>query len=581
MWLLSIAATVVFAQSIRAPDDDDWPMAARDFASTRYSPLKDITPSNVHQLKLEFSFSTSIDKGHEAAPIVVGGTMYVVTPYPNHVIALDLTRPGANVKWTFDPKTDAKAQGVACCDVVNRGAAYADGRLFFSTLDDHTIALDAASGRELWRANLGDIAKGETITMAPLVVKGKVLVGNSGGELGVRGWLTALDAATGKQLWRAYSTGPDKEVLIGAAFKPFYPQDRAKDLGITTWPPEAWKIGGGTVWGWISYDPQLDLIYYGTSNPGPWNPEQRPGANKWTCGIFARRPESGDAVWFYQTSPHDLHDYDATNENVLVDLPLGGATRKVLMHPDRNGYLYVMDRTTGEVLSADSFVHVTTSLGVDLTSGALHYNPAKAPRIGKIVRDVCPASPGGKDWQPSAWSPRTKLLYLPHQNLCQDAVAYETSYIAGTPYVGAEAKMHPDPGGQRGAFTAWDPVMRKKAWSIDERFPVWSGALVTAGDVAFYGTMDGWFKAVDAKDGTELWKYKTSSGIIGQPISYRGPDGRQYIAVLAGVGGWAGAVVSGDLDTRDGSAAAGFVNVMKDLPGATKKGGMLYVFRLP
>ncbi len=580
MWLLSIAATAVFAQSVRAPDDD-WPMAARDFASTRYSPLKDITPSNVQQLKLEFSFSTSIDKGHEAAPIVVGGTMYVVTPYPNHVIALDLTRPGANVKWTFDPKTDAKAQGVACCDVVNRGAAYADGRLFFSTLDDHTIALDAASGRELWRANLGDIAKGETITMAPLVVKGKVLVGNSGGELGVRGWLTALDAASGKQLWRAYSTGPDKEVLIGAAFKPFYPQDRAKDLGIATWPPEAWKIGGGTVWGWISYDPQLDLIYYGTSNPGPWNPEQRPGDNKWTCGIFARRPESGDAVWFYQTSPHDLHDYDATNENVLVDLPLGGATRKVLLHPDRNGYLYVMDRTTGEVLSADSFVHVTTSFGVDLTSGALRYNPAKAPRIGKIVRDVCPASPGGKDWQPSAWSPRTKLLYLPHQNLCQDAVAYETSYIAGTPYVGAEAKMHPDPGGQRGAFTAWDPVMRKKAWSIDERFPVWSGALVTAGDVAFYGTMDGWFKAVDAKDGTELWKYKTSSGIIGQPISYRGPDGRQYIAVLAGVGGWAGAVVSGDLDTRDGSAAAGFVNVMKDLPGATKKGGMLYVFRLP
>jgi len=572
---------VGLAQDARGADDGDWPMAARDFASTRYSPLGEVTPSNVHQLQLAFSFSTSIDKGHEAAPIVAGGTMYVVTPFPNHVIALDLTGPGVHVKWTFDPKTDAKAQGVACCDVVNRGAAYADGRIFFNTLDDHTIALDAASGRELWRTNLGDIAKGETITMAPLVVKGKVLVGNSGGELGVRGWLTALDAATGKLVWRAYSTGPDKDVLIGAAFKPFYAQDRSDNLGVKTWPPEAWKIGGGTVWGWISYDPQLDLIYYGTSNPGPWNPEQRPGDNKWTCGIFARRPESGDAVWFYQTSAHDLHDYDATNENVLVDLTLGGTMRKVLLHPDRNGYLYVIDRSTGEVLSADSFVHVTTSFGVDLATGALRYNPAKTPRIGKIVRDVCPASPGGKDWQPSAWSPRTKLLYLPHQNLCQDSVAYETSYIAGTPYVGAEAKMRPDPAGQRGAFTAWDPVIRKKLWSIDERFPVWSGALVTAGDVAFYGTMDGWFKAVDAKDGTELWKYKTSSGIIGQPISYRGPDGRQYIAVLAGVGGWAGAVVSGDLDTRDGSAAAGFVNVMKDLPSATKKGGMLYVFRLP
>jgi glucose dehydrogenase len=240
-----------------------------------------------------------------------------------------------------------------------------------------------------------------------------------------------------------------------------------------------------------------------------------------------------------------------------------------------------MDRATGEVLSADPFVRVTTSFGVDLASGALRYNPEKAPKIGKIVREVCPASPGAKDWQPSAWSPRTKLLYLPHQNLCQDSVVYETSYIAGTPYIGAEAKMYADPEGQRGAFTAWDPIMRKKAWSIAERFPVWSGALVTAGDVAFYGTMDGWFKAVDAKDGTELWKYKTSSGIIGQPISYRGPDGRQYVAVLAGVGGWAGAVVSGDLDTRDGSAALGFANAMKDLPGATKKGGMLYVFRLP
>jgi lanthanide-dependent methanol dehydrogenase len=580
-WLLCIAATLGPAHGIQAAEDGDWPMAARDYASTRYSPLSEITPSNATQLKVAFTFSTSIDKGHEAAPIVIGGTMYVVTPYPNHVIALDLTRPGANVKWTFDPKTNAKAQGIACCDVVNRGAAYADGRLFFNTLDNHTIALDAASGKELWRANLGDIAMGQSITMAPLVVKGKVLVGNSGGELGVRGWLTALDAVTGKQAWRAYSTGPDKDVLIGATFKPFYAQDRAADLGVKTWPPEAWRIGGGTVWGFVSYDPQLDLIYYGTGNPGPWNPEQRPGANKWTCGIFARRPESGDAVWFYQTSAHDLHDYDGVNESVLVDLPLAGAARKVLLHPDRNGYVYVMDRATGEVLSADPFVHVTTSFGVDLASGSLRYNPEKAPKLGKIVREVCPASPGGKDWQPSAWSPRTKLLYLPHQNLCQDSVAYETSYIAGTPYVGAEAKIYADPKAQRGAFTAWDPIERKKAWSIAERFPVWSGALVTAGDVAFYGTMDGWFKAVDAKDGTELWKYRTSSGIIGQPISYRGPDGRQYVAVLAGVGGWAGAVVSGDLDTRDGSAAAGFVNAMKDLPGATKKGGMLYVFRLP
>ena len=578
--LLALACTASSAWS-QAKDDGDWPMAARDYAATRFSTLDEIRPDNASRLQLAFSFSTGIDKGHEAAPIVANGTMYVVTPYPNHVLAFDLSKPGANLKWKFDPHTEASAQGVACCDVVNRGAAYADGRLFFNTLDNNTIALDAATGKELWRTKLGEIRLGQSITMAPLVVKGKVLVGNSGGEFGVRGWLTALDAATGKQAWRAYSTGPDKDVLIGASFKPHYAQDRGADLGAKTWPSEAWKIGGGTVWGWIAYDPELDLVYYGTGNPGPWNPDQRPGANKWTCGIFARRPETGDAVWFYQSSPHDLYDYDAVNEQVLVDLPIGGASRKVLLRPDRNGYMYVLDRTTGEVLSADPYVTITTTLGVDLANGALRYNVDKTPRPGRAVRDICPAAPGAKDWQPSAWSPRTRLLYVPHQNLCQDETVYETSYIAGTPYVGADLKMKPAPGKKRGELTAWDPVARKAAWSIDEDFPVWSGALATAGDVVFYGTMDGWFKAVDAKTGALLWKYKTASGIIGQPVSYRAPDGHQYVAVLAGVGGWAGAVVSGDLDTRDATAAGGFVNVMKDLPKATKKGGMLYVFRLP
>jgi PQQ-dependent dehydrogenase (methanol/ethanol family) len=369
--------------------------------------------------------------------------------------------------------------------------------------------------------------------------------------------------------------------LIGPAFKPYYAQDRGKDLGTRTWPPEAWKIGGGTVWGWISYDAELDLVYYGTGNPGPWNPEQRPGSNKWTCGIFARRPASGEAVWFYQWSPGDLHDYDGVNENVLVDLPIAGQTRKVLLRPERNGYLYVMDRATGQVLSADPYVHITSSLGVDLESGALRYNPEKTPKPGRATRGVCPASPGAKDWQPSAWSPRTRLLYVPHQNLCQDVLTFQTSYIAGTPYVGAEVKMSAGPGGHRGEFSAWDPVGRKRAWSIQEDFPVWSGALATAGDVVFYGTMDGWFKAIDARDGKLLWKYKTASGIIGQPVSYRAPDGRQYVAVLAGVGGWAGAIVSANLDPRDGTSALGFVNAMRDLPDATKKGGMLYVFRLP
>jgi len=370
-------------------------------------------------------------------------------------------------------------------------------------------------------------------------------------------------------------------VLIGPNFKPFYASDRGADLGVKSWPPEAWKIGGGTVWGWISYDPELDLIYHGTGNPGPWNPEQRPGDNKWTSGIFARRPDTGEAIWFYQFSPHDRHDYDGINENVLVDAELGGARRKLLLRAERNGYLYVMDRATGQVISANPFAHVTTSSGVDLQTGALRYNPAKEPRAGETIRGSCPASPGAKDWQPMAWSPRTRLLYIPHQNLCQDELTAQVSYIAGTPYVGADVKMYAGPGGHRGAFTAWDPVAGRMVWEIPENFPVWSGALVTAGDIAFYGTMDGWFKAVDARTGKQLWQFKTVSGVIGQPVSYRGPDGNQYIAVLAGVGGWAGVVVSASLDARDGTAALGFANAMKDLGAATKPGGMLYVFALP
>ncbi|HEX6912283.1 MAG TPA: PQQ-dependent dehydrogenase, methanol/ethanol family, partial [Longimicrobium sp.] len=503
--------------------------------------------------------------------------MYIVTPFPNHLYALDLTKPGAPTKWVYKPKPEAAAQGVACCDVVNRGAAYDDGKIFYNTLDNHTVAVDALTGKEIWKTRLGDINKGETITMAPLVVKGKVLVGNSGGEMGVRGWLTAIDAGSGRVAWRAYNTGPDKDVLIGPDFKPFYAMDRGRDLGVKTWPADAWKTGGGTVWGWISYDPELDLIYYGTGNPGPWNPDQRPGDNKWTTGLFARDPDDGKARWFYQFSPHDLYDHDAINESLLLDLD----GRKVLVRAERNGFIYVMDRATGEVLSATPFVYNTAARGVDLKSGRLIPVETKKTGVGKVVREICPASPGAKDWQPMAFSPRTGWLYIPHQNLCMDYEGVEANYIAGTPFVGANVRMYAGPGGHRGEFTAWDPVAGKAVWKVKERFPVWSGTVATAGDVVFYGTMDGWFKALHARNGQELWKFKVGSGIIGQPITYRGPDGKQYVAVLSGVGGWAGAIVSGNLDSRDATAALGFVNAMRDLPQHTTEGGMLYVFALP
>ena len=562
-------------------DDGQWIMPGRNYASTRYSSLSQISVENVKQLQLAWTFSTGVTRGHEAAPLVVGSTMYVVTPFPNLLYALDLTQPGAPLKWTYKPDPSLASQGVACCDLVNRGAAYSDGKVYYNTLDAHTVAVDAKTGKEVWKTKVGEITKGETVTMAPLVVKGKVLVGNSGGEFGVRGWLTALDAKSGKLAWRAYHTGPDADVLIGSRFKPFYSQDKGKDLGVTTWPGDAWKIGGGGSWGWISYDPELDLIYYGTSNPGPWNPDVRPGDNKWTAGIFARDPANGEAVWAYQWSPHDLFDHDGINEQILLDLPIKGQTRKVLIRPERNGYIYVLDRATGEVLSADPYGYITTSKGVDLQTGRLIEIAEKTPVTGKVVRGICPAAPGMKDWQPSSYSPRTGWLYIPHQNLCQDVETGEANYIEGTPYVAATVKMYAGPGGNRGVVTAWDPVARKATWEVKEKFPVWSGTVVTAGDVVFYGTMEGWFKALDARTGKPLWQFKTGSGIIGQPVVYRGPDGKEYVAVLSGVGGWAGAVVAGGLDVRDSSAALGFVNAMKDLPQATTKGWMLYVFALP
>jgi lanthanide-dependent methanol dehydrogenase len=580
-----IALTGVLASAADKPGPHDWPMAAKNFENTRYSELDQINATNVAKLKPAWTFDTGIHRGQEAAPIVIGQTMYVVTPWPNVLYAFDLSKPGPSVKWKYEPKPSSFAKGVACCDQVNRGATYDDGRVYMTTLDCHVCCVNADDGKELWKTKVGAITIGETMTMSPIVVNGKVLVGNSGGEFGVRGWIKGLDAKSGKELWTAYSSGPDADVKIGANYKPFYSHEKGKDLGVTTWMPEQWKIGGGNVWGWISYDRQQNLIFHGTGNAGVWNPELRPGENKWTCGVFARNPDTGEARWFYQWSPHDLYDHDGVNENILVDLELDGRARKVILHAERNGYVYVLDRTSGEVISATPFVRITASLGVDPKNGRLIHNEIKKPVMGKVVKDIAPVAPGAKDWQPAAWSPKTKLFYIPHQTMSMDYEGTEANYVAGTPYVGVNAKYYADPvdpgDGSMGAFTAWDPIEKKRVWRITEKFPVWSGACATAGDVVFFGTMDGWFKAAHAKTGEVLWTFKTDSGIVGQPTTFLGPDGKQYVAILSGVGGWPGSIVSAQLDVRDDRAGNGWGTAMRDLPKVTQRGGTVYVFTLP
>ncbi len=548
-------------------EDKQWTMQNKNYQSTRYSSLDSINTDNVKTLKVAWTFSTGVLRGHEGGPLVVGSTMYVHTPFPNIVYALDLTKEGAPIKWKYVPKQDPQVIPVACCDTVNRGLAYADGKIFQNQLDTTTVALDAETGKELWKVKQGDYKDGQTITSAPLVIKDKVISGISGGEYGVRGFVTANDVKTGKQVWRMYSTGPEAEVGFPGS--------------VETWKGDEWKTGGGTTWGWYSYDPDLNLLYYGTGNPGSWNPDQRPGDNKWSMTIFARDPDTGKAKWAYQKTPHDAWDYDGINENVLVDINIKGQPRKVLVNFDRNGFVYTLDRATGELLMAEPFVNVNWATGVDLKTGKPIENPEKRTSASRNTKDICPSAMGGKNQQPVAYSPRTKLFYVPTNNLCMDYEGVQVKYQAGQPYVGAIVVSHPGPGGNRGEFEAWDPTTGKKVWGIKEGLSNWGGALATGGDVVFYGTMEGWLKGVNAKTGEVLWKFKTPSGIIGNPMTYVGPDGKQYIAVLSGIGGWSGIAVAADLGAEDPTAALGALGAFGDVANFSNQGGVLTVFSLP
>jgi PQQ-dependent dehydrogenase (methanol/ethanol family) len=562
-------------------------MPTNTYDNQRYSTLNQINAGNVGKLQVAWTFSTGVLRGHEGAPLVIGDVMYVHAPFPNTVFALDLNHDG-KILWKYEPKQDPNVIPVMCCDTVNRGVAYGDGKIFLHQADTTLVALDAKTGKVVWSVKTDDPSKGATGTDAPMVVKDKVFVGVSGGEFGVRSWLAAYSVADGKQVWRAYSEGPDKEILVDPQKTTALGKPIGADSSLKSWQGDQWKIGGGGTWGWYSYDPQLNLIYYGTGNPSTWNPKQRPGDNKYSMTIFARNPDTGEAKWLYQMTPHDEWDYDGVNEMILADQEIGGTMRHLLVHFDRNGFGYTLDRATGELLVAakyDPAVNWATKVDMDKSSPTYGRPQVVAQYSTEHngedtdTKGVCPAALGTKDEQPAAYSPDTGLFYVPTNHVCMDYEPFRVSYTAGQPYVGATLSMYPAPGGNHmGNFIAWDAKAGKIVWSDPEQFSVWSGALATKGGVVFYGTLEGYLKAVDAKTGKELYKFKTPSGIIGNVMTYE-HGGKQYVAVLSGVGGWAGIGLAAGL--TDPHAGLGAVFVYAALNDYTSLGGALTVFALP
>ena len=562
-------------------DANQWVMPTGNYANQRYSTLDQINATNASKLHPVWSFSTGVLRGHEGGPLVIGDTMYVHTPFPNNVFALDLNDNG-KIIWKYEPRQDPSVIAVMCCDTVNRGVAYGDGKIILNQSDATTVALDAKTGKELWHVKNGDAAKGETMTMAPMIVKDKVYVGISGGEFGTQGRLTAYNLKDGSMAWNAYSVGPDEQLLVDPQKTTVMGKPIGKDSSVSTWQGDQWKTGGGSTWGWYSYDPATNLIYYGTGNPSTWNPVQRPGDNRWSMTIFARDADTGMAKWVYQMTPHDEWDYDGINEMILADIPVKGKPVKALVHFDRNGFGYTLNRETGELLVAEKYdPAVNWATHVDMQTGRPQVVPAYSTQHNgedKNSRNICPAALGSKDQQPAAFSPKTGLFYVPTNHVCMDYEPFKVSYTAGQPYVGATLSMYPPKGDNNlGNFIAWDAGQGKIVWSDPEPFSVWSGALATAGDIVFYGTLDGYLKGVDIKTGKELYRYKTPSGIIGNVTTYS-HGGKQYIAVLSGVGGWAGIGMAAGLgNDTDGLGAVG---AYKQLSNYTQLGGVMTVFGL-
>ncbi len=507
----------------------DWITHGRTYSEDRFSPLKQINASNVKDLGLAWSFGTGTTRGLEATPIVVDGVMYTTGSW-SVVFAID-ARSGKQL-WKWDPQVPRAYGSKACCDVVNRGVAVYKGKVYVGILDGRLAALEAETGKVVWQVVTVDQSKSYTITGAPRIVKGKVIIGNGGSEYGVRGYVSAYDAETGKLVWRFYTVPGDPS-------KPF--ESPAMEKAAKTWKGEWWKMGGGgTVWDSMAYDPELDLLYIGTGNGSPWNQHVRSpggGDNLYLSSIVALRPETGQLVWYYQTTPGDTWDFTATQHILLAELEIGGRRRKVLMQAPKNGFFYVIDRATGELISAEAYVTVSWATGIDKRTGRPIESPGVRSQEGVI--QVQPGPLGGHNWQPMSYNPHTGLVYIPAQ---ETAFAFlhdrNFKYRPGAWNTGFDFSIltEPPPALPPGHLLAWDPVNQKERWRVQYQ-NIWNGGtLTTAGNLVFQGTSDGRFVAYSADKGEKLWEVAVGTGVIAPPVSYE-IDGVQYVSVMAGWGG--------------------------------------------
>lgn len=552
--MLAAATSTVRANDslIKAQSDSNqWAVAGHDYGNTRFSPLKQINTENAGKLTLAYSFSLASLRSNESSPIVVGNTLYVSSSWgPKYVYALDAAT-GAR-KWTYEPDIPDDVLQFACCDVNSRGVSYADGKIFIGRLDGKLTALDAATGKSLWTTKVVDYKQGSVITSPPLVVRDKVITGFGGGEYGVRGSLQAFDINTGKQLWQTFTVpSPDEP-------------------GGDSWKGDSAQHGGGAAWLVGSYDPKSDTVYWGTSNPGPWNTAVRSTGdgnfgkltNLYTASTLALDPNTGKIKWHIQTTPADAWDYDGVNEAVLADLKIGGSTVPALMKADRNGYFFVANRETGKVLSAEKYVFSNWAKKWDVNTMRAEEDPDKRPGPNHPAKDICPNLIGGKNWQPMSFNPQTGLVYIPSNNVCMDWSVGDVAYKRGVFYLGAEFPTKEGPGGFLGELVAWDPVAQKKVWSIKEDLPFNGGTLTTGGGLVFAGNIHGDFRAIDAKSGKVLWSKNLGSGIGAGPVTYQ-VDGKQYVAIVVG---------------RTASLPAFLGEVGKKMTAAAPEGGSLFVF---